>query len=217
MLRRHKSSLPAPPVRTPVRTGAICRLRLLLAALAAGTALGALPSAAGGTLVEGLRFDDAARVGGKELMLNGTALRSGFMLKGYVAALYLPEKARNATVVLGTPGSKRLQLRMLREMQPLTFARALEKGIRENHSELQVQMLSARMEQFERTIDQVGTAHKGDVINLDFSPDSGTVVAINGTPRGRPIPGEDFYQAVLRVFLGDHPVDRDVKRGLLGG
>ncbi|MNU03212.1 hypothetical protein D3C72_2471590 [compost metagenome] len=55
------------------------------------------------------------------------------------------------------------------------------------------------------------------MINLDFSPQTGTVIAINGTPRGRPIPGEDFYQAVLRVFLGERPVDPDVKRGLLGG
>jgi hypothetical protein len=191
--------------------------RRVLATLAASLALAVLPAAAGATEFEGLRFDDAARVAGKELQLNGTALRSGLLLKGYVAALYLPEKARNATVVLGTSGTKRLQFRMLREVDPNVFARAMQKGMRENHSELQMQMLSARLVQFERTIDQVGTARRGDVINLDFSPDAGTVVAINGTPRGRPIPGEDFYQAVLRVFLGEHPVDRDVKRGLLGG
>ncbi|MGN5478906.1 chalcone isomerase family protein [Cupriavidus basilensis] len=185
--------------------------------LAAGLALGVLPPCAGASEIEGLRFDDAARVAGKELQLNGTALRSGLLVKGYVAALYLPEKARNATVVLGTPGTKRLQLRMLRQVEPTTFAKAVQKGMRENHSELQMQMLSTRVVQFERTMDQVGTAHKGDVINLDYSPDAGTVVAINGTPRGRPIPGDDFYQAVLRVFLGEHPIDRDVKRGLLGG
>ncbi len=191
--------------------------RRLLAMLAAGLALGVLPPCAGASEIEGLRFDDAARVAGKELQLNGTALRSGLLVKGYVAALYLPEKARNATVVLGTPGTKRLQLRMLRQVEPTTFAKAVQKGMRENHSELQMQMLSTRVVQFERTMDQVGTAHKGDVINLDYSPDAGTVVAINGTPRGRPIPGDDFYQAVLRVFLGEHPIDRDVKRGLLGG
>ncbi|WP_238587403.1 chalcone isomerase family protein [Cupriavidus sp. IDO] len=193
------------------------RLRHQLATLCISVTLGALLPAAGASVIEGMRFDDAARVGGKELQLNGTGLRAGLVLKGYVAALYLPEKARNATVVLGTSGSKRLQLRMLRETDPVTFVKAMQKGMRQNHSELQLQMLSARLVQLEQTMDQVGTAHKGDVINIDFSPDSGTVVAINGTPRGRPIPGEDFYQAVLRIFLGDNPVDRDVKRGLLGG
>ncbi|WP_396022609.1 chalcone isomerase family protein [Cupriavidus laharis] len=218
-LMLHRRNPPSPGLIIPPRALPRSRQtpRRLLAMLAASLVLGALPPAADATEFEGLRFDDAARVAGKELQLNGTALRSGLLLKGYVAALYLPEKARNATVVLGTPGTKRLQLRMLREVAPYAFSRAMQKGMRENHSELQMQMLSARLVQFERTIDQVGTARKGDVINLDYSPDAGTVVAINGTPRGRPIPGEDFYQAVLRVFLGEHPVDRDVKRGLLGG
>lgn len=217
MLHRRNPPSPGPLIGPHALPRSLPTPRRLLATLATGLALGVLPSAAGATEFQGLRFDDATRVAGKELQLNGTALRSGLLLKGYVAALYLPEKARNATVVVGTPGIKRLQLRILREVDPTAFSRALQKGMRENHSELQMQMLSGRLVQFERTIDQVGTARKGDVINLDFSPDAGTVIAINGTPRGRPIPGEDFYQAVLRVFLGEHPVDRDVKRGLLGG
>jgi hypothetical protein len=189
----------------------------VLVALGAATAVGAVPAPASAVEIEGMRFDDAARVGGRELQLNGAVLRAGFLAKGYVAALYLQEKARNAAVVLGTPGAKRLQLRILRETEPPAMVRALRQGMRNNHSEAQMQELAARLVQFERTLGEVGTAHKGDVINLDFSPQTGTVVAINGTPRGRPIPGEDFYQAVLRVFLGERPADAGVKRGLLGG
>ncbi len=151
---------------------------------------GAVPVPARSVEIEGIRFDDAARVGGKALQLNGTALRAGFLAKGYVAALYLQEKARNAALVLGTPGAKRLQLRMLRETEPPAFVRAIRQGIRNNHSEQQMQELATRLVQFERTLGEVGTAHKGDVINLDFSPQTGTVVAINGTPRGRPTPAK---------------------------
>lgn len=220
MLSRTRSAPPRPDTHLRSRShrpGLRLRVAALLVALCATTAAGAVPSPARAVQVEGMRFDDAARVGGKELQLNGTALRAGFLAKGYVAALYLQEKARNATVVLGTSGAKRLQLRMLRETEPPAIMRSLRRGISDNHSETQVQGLAARLAQFERTLAELGTAHKGDVINLDFSPQTGTVVAINGTPRGRPIPGEDFYQAVLRVFLGERPVDPDVKRGLLGG
>ncbi|MGO4327346.1 chalcone isomerase family protein [Cupriavidus sp. 2TAF22] len=206
------------PRRTP-SARALLRHRAsqLALVLCAGAAL-ALPAPhARAGEIEGMRIDDATRVGGKELQLNGTGLRSGFVIKGYVAALYLPEKARNATVVLGVPGPKRLQIRPLREVRSEAFFKALNQGIRENHSEMQVLRLSDRMLQLRQTMEQMGTARKGDVIDFDFSPDGGTVVAINGTPRGRAIPGEDFYQAVLRIFLGDHPVDRDLKRGLLGG
>ncbi|WP_454762967.1 chalcone isomerase family protein [Cupriavidus campinensis] len=167
--------------------------------------------------VEGVRFDDATRVGGKELQLNGAGLRAVFVIKGYAAGLYLPERARNAAVALGTHGPKRLQIRPLREVESDSFVKALNAGIRENHSEPQLKQLADRLALLEQTMAGVGTARKGDVINFDYAPESGTVVAVNGIPRGRPIPGEDFYQAVLRIFLGEHPVDRDLKRGLLGG
>ncbi|WP_427312629.1 chalcone isomerase family protein [Cupriavidus sp. H39] len=203
--------------RPGLRQGRRLRLAVVLAALGAAAAVHAVPGPARALEIEGMRFDDAARVGGKELQLNGAALRTGFLTKGYVAALYLQEKARNAALVLGTPGAKRLQLRILRETEPPAVVRAIRQGMRDNHSEAQMQGLAARLVQFERTLGEIGTAHKGDVINLDFSPQTGTVIAINGTPRGRPIPGEDFYQAVLRVFLGERPADAGVKRGLLGG
>nr|WP_115706062.1 chalcone isomerase family protein [Cupriavidus taiwanensis] len=215
--RLHVDTLLRSRLRPAFRPGRRLRLAVVLAALGAAAGVHAVPGPARAVEIAGVRFDDAARVGGKELQLNGAALRTGFLTKGYVAALYLEEKARNAAVVLGTPGAKRLQLRILRETEPPAVVRAIRQGMRDNHSEAQMQGLAARLVQFERTLGEIGTAHKGDVINVDFSPQTGTVVAINGTPRGRPIPGEDFYQALLRVFLGERPVDAGVKRGLLGG
>jgi hypothetical protein len=193
------------------------RFRQTLAACGAALALGMPAFGAGAAEIEGVRIDEATRVAGKELQLNGVGLRTVFIVKGYVAALYLPEKVRNAAVVLGAKGPKRLQIRPLREVEADTFVKALNEGMRENHNDVQLQKFADRLVQLEQAMGQVGTARKGDVIDFDYSPDSGTVIAINGTPRGRPIPGEDFYQAVLRIFLGDRPVDRDLKRGLLGG
>lgn len=193
------------------------RFRPTLAACGAVLALGMPALQAGAAEIEGVRIDEATRVAGKELQLNGVGLRTVFIVKGYVAALYLPEKVRNAAVVLGAKGPKRLQIRPLREVEADTFVKALNEGMRDNHTDVQLEKFADRLAQLEQAMSQVGTARKGDVINFDYSPDSGTVIAINGTPRGRPIPGEDFYQAVLRIFLGDRPVDRDLKRGLLGG
>ena len=191
--------------------------RRLAVLLCATLAFGMLLPTASAMMIEGVRFDDAARLGGKQLPLNGAGLRSVFVIKGYVAALYLPERASNATVALGTPGPKRLQIRPLREVEAATFVKALNQGLRENHSELQMKLLSDRVTQLERTMTQMGAAQRGDIINFDFTPDHGTAVTLNGIPRVEAIPGEDFYQAVLRIFLGEHPVDRTLKRGLLGG
>ena len=57
----------------------------------------------------------------------------------------------------------------------------------------------------------------GDVINFDYAPDSGTRITVNGQPRGNAIPGQDFYAAVIRIWIGDKPVDDGLKKGLLGG
>lgn len=202
-------------LKSPSRTTALPRR--FVATLCATLALWTLTPPASAMVIEGVRFDDATRLGGKELALNGAGLRSVFVIKGYVAGLYLPERARNATVALATRGPKRLQLRVLREVEAESFIKALNEGLRENHSELQMRMLADRLAQLQQTMTEMGAAHRGDIINFDFTPEGGTVVALNGIPRGQAIAGEDFYQAVLRIFLGDHPVDRNLKRGLLGG
>ena len=59
-------------------------------------------------------------------------------------------------------------------------------------------------------------ATKGMAIALDWVPGTGTLVQIEGKPAGRTIPGEDFYRGLLRIWLGDDPVQADLKRALLG-
>lgn len=180
--------------------------------------LGGLAATAPGLAVEleGQHFDESVQLATKDLQLNGVGLRTVFVIKAYTAGLYLPEKARNAAVVLGMGGAKRLQIRPLREVDADAFIKALNEGIRKNHSEAQVGKLSSRLDQLSETLRTLGKAQKGDTINFDFAPESGTQISINGTAKGKPIPGEDFYQAVLRIFIGEQPVDRDLKRGLLG-
>ena len=45
---------------------------------------------------------------------------------------------------------------------------------------------------------------------------AGTQVTVDGKATGAPIAGEDFYRALLRVWLGDNPVQADLKKSLLG-
>ena len=54
------------------------------------------------------------------------------------------------------------------------------------------------------------------MVNLDWLPDSGTRLTFNGAQKGNDIAGEDFYRALLRIWLGDKPVQDDLKEHLLG-
>ena len=72
------------------------------------------------------------------------------------------------------------------------------------------------MKELGAIIGSVGEAKKGMSINLDWTG-SETQVVIQDKPAGKPIAGPDFYRALLRIWLGDKPVQDDLKRALLGG
>ena len=65
-------------------------------------------------------------------------------------------------------------------------------------------------------MNEIKEAKTGLAIDLDWLPGAGTQVTIAGQPRGKPIAGEDFYRALLKIWLGDNPVSSDLKKSLLG-
>jgi hypothetical protein len=60
-----------------------------------------------------------------------------------------------------------------------------------------------------------GEAREGSVVTLDFV-DNATKVGLNGAARGE-IDGAAFNDALTKVWIGDHPVQADLKKAMLGG
>jgi hypothetical protein len=166
--------------------------------------------------VAGVKIDDKARVGNAELVLNGAGLRKRFFLQVYAMGLYLPKKTANAAEAIGAEGPKRAAIHMLRDVGAATFNGALAEGIRENHTEAEVKALEPRLKALGAIIAEVQEAKKGMSITLDWTG-AATQVVIDGKPAGKPIEGADFYRALLRIWLGDKPVQDDLKKALLGG
>lgn len=165
--------------------------------------------------VDGHRFDDRVRVADTDLVLNGIGFRAVLMFKAYAAALYMTEKADKAADVLAVKGAKRIQIKMLLDVDAKEFSKAVNVGIPRNSSETETAALKDRMDQFDVNIDAIGKIRKGDVVTLDFVPNKGLVFSLNGVVKGKPIAGADFYAGVLRIFIGDKPVDQKLKAGLL--
>ena len=166
--------------------------------------------------VEGVRIDEKTRVGNADLTLNGAGLRKRAFFKVYALGLYVPQKTTNAAALLDQPGPKRVAIRMLRDVSADAFNEALADGIRANHSEAEAKGLEPRLKELGAIIAGVGEAKKGMAINLDWTG-TDTLVLIQDKPVGKPIAGQDFYRALLRVWLGDKPVQDDLKKSLLGG
>ena len=169
-----------------------------------------------GAEVAGVKVDDKTRVGNAELVLNGAGLRKRFFLQVYAMGLYLPKKTASAAEAIGAEGPKRAAIHMLRDVGAATFNEALAQGIRENHTEAQVKALESRLNALGAIIAEVKEAKKGMAITLDWTG-AATQVGIDGKPAGKPIEGADFYRALLRIWLGDKPVQDDLKKALLGG
>lgn len=191
------------------------RLTRLLAAVAvslAAAGLGAQP-----VEIEGVKLDPSAQVGGATLQLNGAGVRTRAIFKVYVAALYVPQKSGDAAALLAQKGPRRVAITMLRNVDAETFAGALNDGLRNNHTEAQLGAMKPQIDALNATLKAVGEAKKGDVIHFEFVPEGGTRVTVNGQPRGSAIAGEDFFTAVLRIWIGDKPVDGGLKKGLVAG
>src|SRR5260221_7889165 len=166
--------------------------------------------------IEGIKVDERVRIGSADLQLNGAGIRTRLIFKVYVGALYLPEKKSSAAEVLALGGAKRVSMTLLRDLTARQLTDALEEGIRANSSEAELAALKDRLGAFIATMNEIGSAKKKTVITLDFLPDSGTRVTVDGGARGKPVPGEEFFAALLRIWLGDSPVDANLKKAMLG-
>lgn len=182
---------------------------------AAATAWALAPSACAATF-EGVQFDDRVTLAGRELVLNGMGLRAAGWFKAYVAALYLPRPARTAAEVLQQPGPKRVRLVLLVNAPAVELAKGFDKGVLRNSSPAEADALRARLARMFDWMQSAGTVKSGDAVDLDFAPGQGTSLMLNGRRRGEPITGADFYTAVLRSFVGDHPYHKKLRSGLLG-
>jgi hypothetical protein len=167
--------------------------------------------------VEGVKFEPTVQVGGAALQLNGAGIRTRAVFKVYAAGLYVPQKATSAAALLAQKGPRRVAIGMLRNVDADSFAGALNDGLKANLTEQQLAGFKSQIDALNANLKAVGEARKGDLIHFEFTPETGTRVLVNGQPRGSAIAGDDFFAAVLRIWIGDKPVDASLKKALVGG
>jgi len=194
---------------------------LLAAVLVAGTAAGLPPAAAAeapAVQVEGQAVPSTAEVAGSQLTLNGVGVRAWTVYKMYVAALYLPKKATTMADVVGQPGPKRVQLRILLSVGGASgyLADAFTGGIKKRVTPEQFAAMKDRIDAFDKLVRSLDTK-KGDLVNLDYVPDAGLTLSLNGKVVGKPVPGADLYGAMLKIWVGDDAKDKPLRAAMLGG
>ncbi len=185
--------------------------------LAAGALMAfAVAQASAAVDVNGVKFEDTAKVAGKDLVLNGAGMRTKVIFKVYAAGLYLGEKKSAVADILKQDGPRRMTLVMMRDVSSADFGDAFMKGINDNIDATEKAKYAGQIAKFGEVFGAIPGVKKGDVLHLDLIPGAGTQAELNGKKVGETIPDPGFYNAVLRIWLGDKPVDNSLKPALLG-
>ncbi len=167
--------------------------------------------------VAGVKLDDTVRVASKELKLNGAGLRTKAFFKVYVAGLYLPEKKSAVPDIMEATGPRRLTIVMLRDVSSEDFGQSFMTGLNANSDKAEKSKIFNQTVKMGEIFASIPALKKGDTVTTDWVPGSGTQIHVNGKTVGDVLPDLNFYNAFLKIWLGDKPADNLLKQGMLGG
>lgn len=166
--------------------------------------------------IEGIEIPETIRSGDGEtgLVLNGAGLREKFYVDVYVAALYLQARTPDAAAILSDDGPASVTMNIIySELSKKKITDGWIDGLDDNTTSSERKAIQPRLEAFNKLFT---TMKKGDVLRIDYTPAKGTEVRLNGEWRGS-VEGNDFFRALLKVWLGSDPASKSLKQDMLGG
>lgn len=187
-------------------------LRLWLSGLALSLSTFAAQAA---VTIDGITFQDTAQVAGQTLQLNGAGKRVRIIVDVYAMGLYVPKVDSSASALIPGAGPRSARIVLMRDLTGADFAEAMAKGIEQNHGSADLAKLQARLDELGTAMKAFGQLRKGTVVQMNQVPGTGLQVIVNGETKIKGIPGDDFYAALMRIWLGDKPADKDLKKALL--
>jgi len=159
----------------------------------------------------GVTLPDTAQVGGTKLVLNGLGLRKKFVVKVYVAGLYLEQKSSDADAIIKAEAPKRIVMQFVRGVSKSQLVDAFEESFNNNTPDARKTMKA----DIDRFLDALEPVKEGDQMVFTYVPGAGTTFAINGKDK-LTITAPAFAPVLFSVWLGPKPPTADLKKGILG-
>lgn len=173
-------------------------------------------AAAAQVTLHGVKYEENVSVAGSKLLLNGAGTRYKGPFKVYTAGLYVGKKSATTEELLGQPGAKRMTVVMLRDIDASELGKLFIRGVEDNMERSAMSKLIPGL----MRMSQIFTDHKklgnGEQFTLDWIPGTGTVVSVRGIVQGEPFKEPEFFNAMMRIWLGPVPADWKLKDSLLG-
>ncbi len=159
----------------------------------------------------GVTLPDTQQVGSTKLVLNGLGLRSEFMVKVYVAGLYLEQKSSDPSAIIKADAPNRIVMQFLHGASKSQMANAFNESFNDNSPDA----VKTMKPDIDRLLGALEPMKVGDQMVFTYVPGTGTTFAINGKDK-LTIAGPAFNPVLLSVWLGPKPPTASVKKGMLG-
>ena len=159
----------------------------------------------------GVTLPDTEQVGSAKLVLNGLGLRTKYMVKVYVAGLYLEQKSSDAGAIIKSDAPKQIVMKFVHGASRGQMSDAFNESFNDNTPDA----IKTMKPDIDRLLGALEPIKVGDQMVFTYVPGTGTTFAINGTDK-LTIAGPAFGQVLFSVWLGPKPPNADLKKGMLG-
>jgi hypothetical protein len=161
---------------------------------------------------DGVTLPARVDVDGHALVLNGTATRKKFIVKVYVAGLYLPARETDAEKILAADEPRHLVMQFVHDVDKGKMCNAWNEGLEKNTPDASPELKA----QFDTLCSYMEDIKKGEQFIFTYLPGAGTRVSVKGVDKGT-IEGKPFADALFKVWIGPHPGPGEgFKKRLLG-
>ena len=161
---------------------------------------------------DGVTLPRSVEVGGHQLQLNGTATRKKFIVKVYVAGLYLPARESDPEKILAADEPRHLVMQFVHNVDKGKMCNAWNEALENNTPDASPELKA----QFETLCSYMEDIKKGEQFVFSYLPGEGTRVEVKGSTKGT-IPSKPFADALFKAWIGPKPGPGEgFKKNLLG-
>ena len=148
-----------------------------------------------------------------KLILNGHGTRIRFFMKAYEGSLYLESTSNNAEEIINDDAPMSIRMDVISSLvTPDAMKIALNEGL-EKSTGNNTNPIIKEINQLNSSLNsEVGA---GDFYEFIYLPNSGTHVLKNSKAVDV-IPGIEFKKAFFGIFLSNNPIQKSMKKAMLG-
>lgn len=151
-----------------------------------------------------------------ELYLRGASVRKVYgFVNTYVGLLYVGDKNIESEDIVEADIARRMEFHLIsNRVTSRRFVNVIEEGLALNTTREQMEEIEPRVQKLFELFDYKFV--KGTVGFIEWVPsEQVSRIVINDTVRGT-VPGKDLSDALLKIWIGDHPVSARFKDEVLG-